>query len=201
MSDESPLEEVLAEVLAHFQRDIYTALPGRVQSFDSGTQTASVEIVVREPDRSFPILPKVPVVFPRSGGYALTMPVSGGTTGLLIFTSLDMTAWRNTNSVTVPIDGRRHSISSAAFYPGLVPAQNALDTYDQNAIVLGRPDATTPEFVALANLVNAQLQRIHDTITNWTPVAQDGGTALKTAWGLAFPTGFADTSADDVKAT
>ncbi len=48
---------------------------------------------------------------------------------------------------------------------------------------LGERDAS--DFVALASKVDAEFARIWDMLSNWTPVAQDGGAALKLLVGPA----------------
>lgn len=47
---------------------------------------------------------------------------------------------------------------------------------------LGDKDPSATQFVALANLVKAEIEGIVTTIQGWTPVANDGGAALKTAF-------------------
>lgn len=44
------------------------------------------------------------------------------------------------------------------------------------------------DFVAQSGKVDQIIADIMDVFTNWLPVSMDGGAALKTAWGLKFPT-------------
>ena len=68
------------------------AIPGSIIDFDPSNQTATVQIMIKE--KAFgewhtitPLL-DVPVVFPRSGGYALTFPVKQGDECLVIFNDM-----------------------------------------------------------------------------------------------------------------
>ncbi|MFQ9867084.1 MAG: Gp138 family membrane-puncturing spike protein [Bilophila wadsworthia] len=80
--------EALRAALDGRQAEMWTALPGIVQSFDPAAMTVSVQPAVagRISDEAgkaasvdLPILPDVPVVFPGGGGFALTFPVAAGT--------------------------------------------------------------------------------------------------------------------------
>ena len=79
--------EALRAALDGRQAEMWTALPGIVQSFDPAAMTVSVQPAVagRISDEAgkaasvdLPILPDVPVVFPGGGGFALTFPVAAG---------------------------------------------------------------------------------------------------------------------------
>ena len=77
--------EALRAALDGRQAEMWTALPGIVQSFDPAAMTVSVQPAVagRISDEAgkaasvdLPILPDVPVVFPGGGGFALTHRLS-----------------------------------------------------------------------------------------------------------------------------
>lgn len=114
-----------------------TAFPARVQSYDPDLQVADLVPLIRkqvpQPDGShvmedLPVLPCVPVCFPRSGLGVLTLPVKPGDTGLVIVCSGAIGHWRvGDGDVTDPGDLRRNHISHSVFLPvGLVPRARKL---------------------------------------------------------------------------
>lgn len=96
------------------------ACPGIILSFDPSEQTVSVQLALREQrvDNEgnktwieIPQLVDVPVVFPRAGGYVLTMPIQEGDECLVIFGDMCMDAWWQSGGVQNQIDCRRHDLS------------------------------------------------------------------------------------------
>lgn len=102
MNERDPSRSVNEENKAR-SRAIKTrvASPGIIQSFDSTTQTVSVQLAIREKRyndgeetwEDVPLLVDVPVVFPRAGGYLLTLPIAPGDECLVIFGDNCMDAW------------------------------------------------------------------------------------------------------------
>lgn len=117
--------------------DLETAFPARVQSYDGSAQTADLVPLVRrqvpQPDGShameeLPVLPCVPVLFPRMGSAFVSLPVAAGDTGLVIVCSGAIGHWRaGDGEVSDPGDLRRHHPSHAVFLPlGLTTRARAL---------------------------------------------------------------------------
>lgn len=113
-------------------------MPGRVQSYDPATQTADIVPLVRKqvarPDGEYtfealPVLPSVPVLFPRAGDWFMSLPIAEGTYGLVIVCAPAIGHWRVGNGdVTDPGDLRRHHMAHAVFMPcGMVPRSEALE--------------------------------------------------------------------------
>lgn len=114
-----------------------TAFPARVQSYDPDLQVADLVPLIRkqvpQPDGShvmeeLPVLPCVPVCFPRMGAWFLSFPVAPGDTGLVIVCSGAIGHWRvGDGDVTDPGDLRRNHIAHSVFLPmGLVPRARKL---------------------------------------------------------------------------
>lgn len=124
--------------------NLHVAMPGIVQSFDPEEQTVSVQCSIRERvcingDESWeeiPILADVPVVFPRAGGYALTLPVKKGDECLVIFGDSCIDAWWQSGGIQNQIDLRRHDLSDsfAVFGPWSQP--RVLPNYSTNSAQL-----------------------------------------------------------------
>ena len=104
------------------QAQIWTALPGIVQSFNAGAVTVSVQPAIKGEVRgqdgktsrvNLPLLVDVPVVFPRGGGYTLTFPVAVGDECLLVFSSRCIDGWWQDGGTQPALDQRMHDLSDA----------------------------------------------------------------------------------------
>lgn len=173
--------------------DVHTAIPGRVEKYDGSKQVADVVPVVRgvietvdgEPVlEDIPVIQNVPVCWPRGGGYSLQFPLNQGDHGLLVFSEAAIAQWRATGEISEPGDLRRHDLSYPIFFPGIAPDSGALPSCGSAAVLDGptliRLGGIGAQAVALAPLVAAALQTLKGAFDSWTPVAQDGGAALKT---------------------
>lgn len=130
--------EVIQALIEQALLDVHVALPGRVQSYDATTQTADVVVQVqhRYPDpagsgdylaESFPVIPSVPVLFPRFGRWFLAASVAAGDPVQLLVNSASIADWRaGDGRPQMPSDIRRHHISHAVALGGLDTRENAL---------------------------------------------------------------------------
>ena len=114
------LYDAISAAIDAYRDDIWTALPGIVQSFDPVAVTATVQPaitgVVTQPDGThqavrLPLLLDCPVVFPRGGGCTLTFPVKSGDECLIVFASRCIDAWWQSGGVQVPMEMRMHDLS------------------------------------------------------------------------------------------
>jgi hypothetical protein len=95
------------------------ALPGTVAAVNWERQTVSVRLGLREKVNvggaleweEIPVLPDVPFVLPRAGGYLLTLPVKPGDECLVIFADMCIDAWWQQGGVQNQIERRRHDLS------------------------------------------------------------------------------------------
>lgn len=130
-----PITPELADVILNAVEDrltaVFTAMPGRVTSYDAATQKADVLPLVGDSHKdedgarvpeAMPIIPDVPVQFPGGGGMRITFPLKPGDTGLLVFCNCSLDRWLVGNGDAVdPADDRRHHPSDAVFIPGIKP--------------------------------------------------------------------------------
>lgn len=97
------------------------ACPGIIQSFDSETQTVTVQLALREElTKDFtkewvnvPLLLDVPIIIPRAGQYCITMPIHIGDECLVIFADMCIDAWFTYGGVQNQLEKRRHDLSDA----------------------------------------------------------------------------------------
>jgi hypothetical protein len=122
------LAEVIAAAIDDQLIDVHVSLPGVVQSYNSATQTATIELQVRraltdDNDQiifeDLPVIQNVPVCFPRSSVYFVSFPIVPGDTGDVIFAETSIGQWRAVEGTAFPDDIGRHTLSGAKFYPGL----------------------------------------------------------------------------------
>lgn len=108
--------------------ELRVAAPGIIQSYNAGTNTATVQLAIREKvnqmdgttqDTDLPLLLDCPVMMPRGGGYALTFPVAAGDECLVIFADSCIDAWWQSGGVQNQLEKRRHDLSDGIVIPGL----------------------------------------------------------------------------------
>lgn len=142
------LSELIRSGIFEYLKDVHTALPGIIDSFDAKTQLASVRPAVKRVFRSsdgegerldcveLPLVIRVPVVFPSGNGWHLTFPVKPGNECLLIFSERTIQEWRTQGGVREPSNKRFHSLTDGIAIMGLHSEPQAIKNYSQTAIEL-----------------------------------------------------------------
>lgn len=144
--------EAFRRVLEADRGEIHTALPGRVRSYDANAQTAEIVLEVRQvrpgaddddPDDvgEYPILPSVPVLCLRGGGFFAHFPLAEGDKVLVLFSESDLNEWRRTGRTADPGIATRHGLSGAVCIPGIHWRGNPLasaDVGDEPRLTIGR---------------------------------------------------------------
>lgn len=204
--------EVILEAIESRLIDVHTSLPGRIESYDETTQTADIKIelkrMVEDEDSKFtteelPKLPNVPICFPRSASFFISFPLASDDKVMVFFSESSLDQYRSKGSLTTPADGRRLSLTGAFAIPCNITNDEQLVEPHGTHMMIGCDEGqkitvkeggtvevsdnsvgTADDFVAMAGKVTTALDILGDLFTNWTPVATDGGAALKTAWGL-----------------
>lgn len=108
--------------------EMWTALPGIIQSFNEGAMTCEVQpsiqgvnINAKTTAMSFvnlPLLTDCPVCFPGWGGATMTFPVAAGDECLIVFSSRCIDAWWQNGGVQQPLEYRMHDLSDGFVLPG-----------------------------------------------------------------------------------
>ena len=108
--------------------ELRVAAPGIIQSYNAGTNTATVQLAIREKvnqmdgttaDTDLPLLLDCPVMMPRGGGFALTFPVAAGDECLVVFADACIDSWWQSGGVQNQAEKRRHDLSDGIVIPGL----------------------------------------------------------------------------------
>lgn len=197
------LAEVLRRALDSRLLDVHVSLPGRVVSYDAAKQTATVRPMIPRVLRDaagervvedLPLISNVPICFPRGGGFFCSFPLSAGDSVMLVFAERSLDRWRSTGESVDPADTRTHSLAGAWAYPGGFPAGDEIDDADASTMVLGKDGGpqvvvdgshvhvggdTSSQYVALANLVSAQLEALKTAISGAAVLGGDGGATFK----------------------
>ena len=148
---QTSLAQTFATLQTNLRRSMWTALPGRVQSFDPSKQSADIEPLVHDTWEAedgtsqtgpLPVIPSVPVCFPGSGGWRVTFPVAKGDTGLIIFCARSIDRWLSEGGSVDPQDDRTHDLSDAVFIPGLTDFGHPIDPFKSDRMTLGKVGGT-----------------------------------------------------------
>lgn len=121
-------EEPLRLALDGKQAQIWTALPGIIQSFNASAMTCTVQPAisgtVRQQDGKsalikMPLLLDCPVCFPGGGGCTLTFPIAAGDECLVVFASRCIDSWWALGGVQGQAEHRMHDLSDGFVLPGV----------------------------------------------------------------------------------
>lgn len=124
------IEEAVRAFVGGAQAELWTALPGVVQSFDAAERTCTVQPAVQALARDatsgnktwldLPLLLDCPVMFPSGGGVTLTFPVKQGDECLVIFASRCIDAWwQNGGTKNKQAILRMHDLSDGFVFVGI----------------------------------------------------------------------------------
>lgn len=125
--------------------ELRVALPGIVRSFNATKQTVTVQLAIREAMKdetgrliptAIPPLPDVPIIMPRAGGWALTLPIQAGDECLVIFNDVCIDGWWERSGLQNEMELRRHDLGDpmAIFGPWSQPKK--LSSYSTSAAEL-----------------------------------------------------------------
>ena len=147
----SKLETLLYNLASSVKTDIRVALPAKVTAFNPDKQTISCIPTIREliningvtRFQDLPELQDVPIVVPRAGNWAITLPISVGDECMVIFQDLCLDGWWSRGGIQNWNDLRRHDLSDAIaiFSPWSQP--NALSNWNNSFLEIRNLDGST----------------------------------------------------------
>lgn len=133
-----------SDIVDEALKDMRVAIPAIVDSFNPATQTIECQIAIREKmiddetggrsDVNVSKLVDVPVVFPHSQGYALTMPLKPGDEVLVVFADTCINSWWASGGIGNQEEVRRHDLSDAIAIPGPVSQPKVIPNYNPDTI-------------------------------------------------------------------
>ncbi len=151
MSEESKEDAVSTSLLLknsfrELMKGTHTMLPGIIESFDAGDQTAKINLATAQEleggaKLSFPPLTNVPVQFFRWGGYSITMPVNPGDQCAVFFSERSMDAFLSQGSTdTIPLNTRFFDLSDGFAVSGLYSSNRAISSFDTDNLEIRSDD-------------------------------------------------------------
>lgn len=195
-----PLEQLLSVAIESRLLDVHTATPGIVVAYDATKKRADIRPAVKRGLRGIdermthervPVLPNVPVAWLAAGGFELHFPLAAGDAGWLLFSEVATSAYYQTGEVSDAGDAERFGLSSPLFLPCRRTASTAVgaNLVAPTPFTVGTP--ATAQFVALANLVLVELNKIKtafDTHTHPVPgIAAGVASTTSSAPGSPMP--------------
>lgn len=197
----------LESALSSLQTRLWTALPGFVESFDPANNTVEVQPTIQGVITSsdgttkavdLPLLPDVPVYFPRGGGVTLTFPIKQGDECLVVFSSRCIDGWWQSGGSQLAPEFRMHDLSDGFAFigpmsqPNVIPNIAAdvaqLRTDDGRAYLQLNPTNHDVDLVTPAN-VTAKVDGNVSATVGGNVDAQISGTMTgkATAWNITGP--------------
>jgi len=183
--------------------NMWTNAVGEVVSYNAVTERATIQLVMnaklegQTETLTIPLLRGIPVLWPKGGTpaagneWSQTAPLEAGNPVLVWFLVHNVAEWlADGNRGRVSRKRARFSLSSAICTPGVSHKGNLIPAADKDpsayiirAAMTVIKDLGTPEFVALANLVDARLAKVqstfdghgHDYFPGPSPVAKTSG--------------------------
>ncbi|RKN75087.1 hypothetical protein D7M11_26010 [Paenibacillus ginsengarvi] len=163
-------------MLNSFASGMRVAVPGIIHDFNPLSQTASVQVAIRERIIDgelqqhwvdIPLLLDVPVVLPRAGGFVLTMPVRPGDECLVVFADMCIDAWFSSGGVQNQIERRRHDLSDGLAIMGAWSQPRVVANYSTTAAQLRSEDGSVSISLGpVAIDINAPTVRINGQVIN-----------------------------------
>ena len=192
------LQDVIRAALRQSKAQDMAALPGKIDKYDAATQKADVKPLLQRPlvdedgedlpSEVLPVVPSVPIVFPRAdfGGakFFMSFPLKKGDHVLLVTAKWSLDQWKSKAAGTdvEPVQLRENDLSDVIAIPGLYPFPESLsDVHDDN-IVIGRDGGiqihikpsdeihlgseNADQFVALAQKVFDEIDALRSTVNS-----------------------------------
>jgi hypothetical protein len=146
-----------------FASNLWTSIPGIIQSFNAAQQTVVVQpsIMMKQfdingvaKDVALPLLLDCPVQFPSSGGYTLTFPVAKGDECLVVFSARCIDAWWQSGGVQVQAVMRMHDLSDGFAVLGFSSTPRVISGISTNSTQLRSNDGAAYVELASGHIAN-----------------------------------------------
>ena len=118
-------QELIDGLQTKIKQDLRVSLPGIITKYDHKKQMADIdfspELLADNNINPLKGISGVPVIFPRSGGASITMPVKAGDGCLVVFLDRDIRNWLLGKPKDRPMTRRMHNLNDAIAFVGLTP--------------------------------------------------------------------------------
>lgn len=139
------LSELIRRTVDKALEETRSSMPAKVVKYDPTRRMAQIQIMQPEltsdgKEVAQPVIAEVPVFMPIGGAGSMTFPVSTGDEGIAVFADQDISGYVRDGDTSRPDSGRRHSLTDAMFYPGVVrgaaDGENVVITCGSSSITL-----------------------------------------------------------------
>lgn len=184
--EETPRTPTLSELLAihgdAVRRSIHVMLPGSVDKYYADENRADIKPVLKDRLATrdgqellevLPVIPSVPIMFPRAGGFFITLPVAKGDLVALVFSDRSLDNFLSGKGAdTDPDDFRTHDLSDPYAILGGYPFKMAVTDSGIDAnLVMGKEGGA--QIHVSSNLVNLFEKAADDFLAKATEVMQN----------------------------
>jgi hypothetical protein len=180
------LENIIEDAIDIDLLELNTCMPAIVTKYDASTQTCSVQPVFKRNTingevSSRGVIEDVPVVFPRSGSFGFTFPLTVGDSVLIVFSQRSLDDWVDNGGEVELTDYRLHDLTDAIAIPGLFSLSDKLDPSPATdsteirgeKIMLGKSGASDEPMV-LGTTLQANLEDLVKAIEDFVAFFQFG---------------------------
>lgn len=200
--------QLIKQAIENRLLDVHTAIIGRIERYDHQKQVADIQPVLKNKDQSLPLLIDVPMLFPRAGGFFISLPIQAGDFVQVIFNETSIDDFLTEISSRIDSAGR-FTLQGAVAIPGTYPQTKALQGAHKANFVAGKDSGvqihidgekirlgseTADEALAIASAVKTELEKFksafqthvhtyHNTPTT-TQIAPIGDIATKKVVGI-----------------
>src|ERR1700735_500945 len=129
--------------------DLWTGMPGIVQSFNAAAMTAEVQPAIQGREqaqdgtltnKNLPLLVDCPVQFPSGGGVTLTMPLKQGDEVWINIANRCIDAWWSQGGIQSQAEVRMHDLSDGFVFPKIWSKPNVLSNVSTTTAQLRSDD-------------------------------------------------------------
>lgn len=182
--DQTPsLIQLLKQAIDKRLLYVHTALIGRVESYDANTQLADIQPLLKRSihtdqaqskQEALPLLVDVPIIFPRAGGFFISLPVQPGDCVQVLFNETSIDEFLTEMPSPIASAGR-FTLQGAVAIPGIYPHSRPLKDAHAANFVAGKDDGVqihidgekirlgsdkADEALAIASKVKEELEKI-----------------------------------------
>ena len=131
-TDYANMAQAIRFAIRQSLKDLYTCMPGIVESYDAETRRAVVKgalniVTTKKEEIEREAIHNVQVMFPSGGGFTMTFPLERGDPVLLPYSQRGLANWKKTLDVAAPDTIGFFSEKDAIAIPGFGPAQGELE--------------------------------------------------------------------------
>lgn len=176
------LQSVTNESFVNNMKDVYTAIPGHILTFDPLTQRAQVQVGIARVDEvtrttmAPPPIVDVPVSFP-GGDFSLEYQIDPGTEGMIHFSQRCMDAWKVGGEIANNPIKRFHHKQDAVFVPGIRSLNNIIVGFSNEGMKMRNKDASSYVWVRADSSVRLETGKAHILMD------KDGNIAIESTSG------------------